>query len=200
MHCKPRFPVDKSDLLKKWLDNIRIKNWTPNNSSLLCSEHFEETCFRKIGKYLKLKEGSVPTIFKVEYFNNIKSEIIPPYETEFNQKIHFNGNDEFDPLQQASCNELRKQHSGEENAGKLSMFDNTGIISSIIHDHHYDASPATLRRKLIKSQKILKNKDHIIKLQRRQLQHLRIRLMNLKDIIMKLRRQRMIKPVHQKII
>lgn len=73
MHCKLRFPVDKSDLLKKWLDNIGIKNWTPNNSSLLCSDHFEETCFRKIGKYLKLKEGSVPTIFKIEYFNNIKS-------------------------------------------------------------------------------------------------------------------------------
>ncbi|XP_011059382.1 PREDICTED: THAP domain-containing protein 1-like isoform X1 [Acromyrmex echinatior] len=195
-----KFPVDKSDLLKKWLDNIGIKNWIPNNSSLLCSEHFEETCFRKIGKYLKLKEGSVPTIFKVEYFNNIKSEIIPPYETEFNQKIHFNDNDEFDTLQQASCNELRKQHSGEENADKLSISDNTEIISSIIHDHHYDASPATLRRKLIKSQKILKNKDRIIKLQRRQLQHLRIRLMNLKDIIMKLRRQRMVKPVHQKII
>ncbi|XP_018351850.1 PREDICTED: THAP domain-containing protein 1-like isoform X3 [Trachymyrmex septentrionalis] len=187
-----KFPVDKSDLLKKWLDNIGIKNWTPNNSSLLCSEHFEETCFRKIGKYLKLKEGSVPTIFKVEYFNNLKSE--------FNQKIHFNDNDEFDPLQQASCNELRKQHSGEENANKLSMSDNIGIISSIIHDHHYDASPATLRRKLIKSQKILKSKDRIIKLQRRQLQHLRIRLMNLKDIIMKLRRQRIVKPMHQKII
>ncbi|XP_018402656.1 PREDICTED: THAP domain-containing protein 1-like [Cyphomyrmex costatus] len=201
-----KFPVDKSDLLKKWLDNIGIKNWTPNSSSLLCSEHFEETCFRKIGKYLKLKEGSVPTIFKVEYFSNIKSETVPLCETEFNQKIHFNDNNEFNPVQQASCNELRNQiHSAEENVDKLSMSNNTGswIISSIIHDHHYDASPASpaiLRRKLIKNQEMLKNKNHIIKLQKRQLQRLRIRLMDLKEIIMRLRRQRMVKPMHQKII
>lgn len=73
IYRKLRFPLDKSDILKKWLDNMGIKNWIPNSSNYLCSEHFEQTCFRKIrGKYW-LKDGSVPTIFKVEYFNNIKS-------------------------------------------------------------------------------------------------------------------------------
>jgi len=75
MYFEPRFPIHKSDILKKWLDNMGINNWIPNNSSLLCSEHFQETCFRKRGKRgtLELKDGSVPTIFKAECLNNIKS-------------------------------------------------------------------------------------------------------------------------------
>jgi len=73
MYCKPRFPLHKSEILKKWLDNMGIKNWIPNNSSLLCSEHFEETCFQKRGKKLFLKERSVPTIFKAECLNDIES-------------------------------------------------------------------------------------------------------------------------------
>jgi len=59
MYFKPKFPIHKSDILKKWLDNMGIKNWIPNNSSLLCSEHFEETCFQKRGQKLFLKERSV---------------------------------------------------------------------------------------------------------------------------------------------
>ncbi|XP_018376107.1 PREDICTED: THAP domain-containing protein 1 B-like isoform X3 [Trachymyrmex cornetzi] len=68
-----KFPLDKSNLLKKWLDSMGIKNWTPDKSSVLCSDHFEQTCLRKVGeKYLTLKDGSIPTIFnKVDCFNNI---------------------------------------------------------------------------------------------------------------------------------
>jgi len=73
MYCKPRFPLRKPKILKKWLDNMGIKNWIPNNSSLLCSEHFKESCFQKKGKKLLLKERSVPTIFKTECLNDIKS-------------------------------------------------------------------------------------------------------------------------------
>lgn len=77
MFYKPRFPLDKSDILQKWLDNMEIKNWFLNDSSLLCLEYFEQTSFHKItGKYLKLKDGSVSTIFKVECFNNVKSLIL----------------------------------------------------------------------------------------------------------------------------
>lgn len=85
MYYKPRFQLDKSDILHKWLDNMGIKNWSPNNSSLLCSAYFEQTCFYKTkGKYLKLKNGSVPTIFKVECFNNVKSGKLYFYEFLFN--------------------------------------------------------------------------------------------------------------------
>lgn len=67
--------MDKSDLLQKWLNNMKIENWTPNSSSLLCSEHFEQICFRKKkGNYVTLKDGSIPTIFKIdEKFDSLTS-------------------------------------------------------------------------------------------------------------------------------
>ncbi|EZA51135.1 THAP domain-containing protein, partial [Ooceraea biroi] len=159
IYYKPRFPLDKSDLLKKWLDNIGITNWTPNDSSLLCSEHFEHTCFHKSkGKYVRLKDGSVPTIFKVEDCNIIKTVFFLFFTAENN---------------------------------RLSMFD-TGIINSVNHDHYYDASSSTLRKKLIRSQEALKNKERKIKLQNRQLQRLRTRITSLKEVITNLRSQRMV--------
>jgi len=85
--------LDKSNLLKKWLDSMGIKNWTPDKSSVLCSDHFEQTCLRKVGeKYLTLKDGSIPTIFnKVDCFNNIvksgKIFIFMLYEFVFNKNI-----------------------------------------------------------------------------------------------------------------
>lgn len=76
MYYKSRFPLDKSDLLRKWLDNVGINNWTPNDSSLLCSEHFEPTCFQKCKEYVTLKDRSVPTIFRVEDLNNKIGKVI----------------------------------------------------------------------------------------------------------------------------
>lgn len=74
IYCYTRFPLDKADLLQKWLNNIKIENWTPNVSSLLCSEHFEQTCFRKKkGNYVTLKDGSIPTIFKIQKFDSLTS-------------------------------------------------------------------------------------------------------------------------------
>ena len=60
-----RFPLKKPDLLHRWVQAVRCKNWKPTAGSRICSEHFESSCFvirpGQIGK--RLNENSVPTVF-----------------------------------------------------------------------------------------------------------------------------------------
>ncbi|GFU84617.1 THAP domain-containing protein 3 [Trichonephila clavipes] len=60
-----KFPVKKPGLLKAWLKMIRRENFKPSAHSLICSDHFEETCFeyQPFTNRRQLKRGSIPTIF-----------------------------------------------------------------------------------------------------------------------------------------
>ena len=40
-----RFPLKKPELLTKWVQAIHRKNWSPNNYSRICSDHFDPSCF-----------------------------------------------------------------------------------------------------------------------------------------------------------
>ncbi|EGI70688.1 THAP domain-containing protein 3 [Acromyrmex echinatior] len=189
IHCKPRFPLDKSNLLKKWLDNMGIKNWTPDKSSVLCSDHFEQTCLRKVGeKYLTLKDGSIPTIFnKVDCFNNIIKSVTFDENLKQNQKIQFNDN-KSDLPQKASCNKLIQTYSDDEDIDRLLMFNKTEIVNL---DHHYHISPSRLIEKLIKSQETLKKRRDKIQIQRQQLRRFKNCITSLKETIKELQCQRM---------
>ncbi|CAI6377434.1 unnamed protein product [Macrosiphum euphorbiae] len=63
-----RFPLKRPDVLKKWLHEIRRKNFTPNQYSYLCSEHFTPSDYLnesrpELDKKL-LKDEAVPSVFK----------------------------------------------------------------------------------------------------------------------------------------
>ncbi|GFX63173.1 THAP-type domain-containing protein [Trichonephila clavipes] len=60
-----KFPVKNPGLLKAWLKMIRRENFKPSAHSLICSDHFEETCFeyQPFTNRRQLKQGSIPTIF-----------------------------------------------------------------------------------------------------------------------------------------
>ncbi|XP_051571395.1 uncharacterized protein LOC127450932 [Myxocyprinus asiaticus] len=58
-----KFPLKNPKLLKKWLYNLRWKDWKPAPHSKVCSLHFEENCFIKEGKRVRLQSWAVPTIF-----------------------------------------------------------------------------------------------------------------------------------------
>lgn len=49
--------------LKKWLANMKLKDWSPSRFSVLCMNHFEEQYIDKTGKSVKLRDDAVPTIF-----------------------------------------------------------------------------------------------------------------------------------------
>ncbi|GFY19490.1 THAP-type domain-containing protein [Trichonephila clavipes] len=60
-----KFPVKNPGLLKAWLKMIRRENFKPSAHSLICSDHFEDTCFeyQPFTNRRQLKRGSIPTIF-----------------------------------------------------------------------------------------------------------------------------------------
>uniref|UniRef100_A0A8D3A879 THAP domain-containing protein 1 n=1 Tax=Scophthalmus maximus TaxID=52904 RepID=A0A8D3A879_SCOMX len=58
-----KFPLYNPRKLKKWLDNMRWKDWTPSRFSVLCINHFEERYIDRTGKSVTLSEDAVPTIF-----------------------------------------------------------------------------------------------------------------------------------------
>ena len=53
-------------MLAKWVQAIHRKNWSPNNYSRICSDHFDPSCLvKKPGKIgLILTENAVPSIFQ----------------------------------------------------------------------------------------------------------------------------------------
>ncbi|XP_074512055.1 uncharacterized protein LOC141780638 [Sebastes fasciatus] len=58
-----KFPLYNPRKLKKWLMNMKWKDWTPSRFSVLCIDHFEEQFIDRTGKCVKLREDAVPTIF-----------------------------------------------------------------------------------------------------------------------------------------
>uniref|UniRef100_A0A8C5EES3 THAP-type domain-containing protein n=1 Tax=Gouania willdenowi TaxID=441366 RepID=A0A8C5EES3_GOUWI len=58
-----RFPLYNPRKLKKWLNNMRWKDWTPSRFSVLCINHFEEQHIDRTGKNVTLREDAVPTVF-----------------------------------------------------------------------------------------------------------------------------------------
>ena len=59
------FPHKNSELLQKWIQAVKRKNWVPNKYSLICSDYFEPSCSvvrpGKVGH--RLYDNSVPTIY-----------------------------------------------------------------------------------------------------------------------------------------
>uniref|UniRef100_A0A3P9P0R0 THAP-type domain-containing protein n=1 Tax=Poecilia reticulata TaxID=8081 RepID=A0A3P9P0R0_POERE len=49
--------------LKKWLSNMKLKDWAPTRFSALCINHFEERHIDRTGKCVTLRDDAVPTIF-----------------------------------------------------------------------------------------------------------------------------------------
>ncbi|KAM6904683.1 uncharacterized protein FYW49_014750 [Xenentodon cancila] len=58
-----KFPLYNPRKLKRWLTNMKWKDWTPNRFSVLCINHFEEHYIDRTGKSVTLREDAVPTIF-----------------------------------------------------------------------------------------------------------------------------------------
>ncbi|XP_046740848.1 THAP domain-containing protein 3-like [Diprion similis] len=62
-----RFPLKKNpDVAEKWIQwvcNVKKCSWTPCQTSIICSDHFEASAFDKSAFQVRLKNNSVPAIF-----------------------------------------------------------------------------------------------------------------------------------------
>lgn len=73
-----KFPLYNPRKLKKWLANMKWKDWTPTRFSVLCSNHFEEQYIDRTGKSVQLREDAVPTIFApADETQSVKAPNIP---------------------------------------------------------------------------------------------------------------------------
>lgn len=62
-----RFPLNNKELNDQWVIQLGRKDFVPNVSSRLCSDHFEEECFayQPFTNRRQLKPGSLPTKFNI---------------------------------------------------------------------------------------------------------------------------------------
>ena len=59
-----KFPLDKPDLLEKWVYFVGKANWKPSTNSVICEKHFEKA-YIKLGEkrnHLNYDMRPVPTI------------------------------------------------------------------------------------------------------------------------------------------
>ncbi|XP_032393873.1 uncharacterized protein zgc:153292 [Etheostoma spectabile] len=89
-----KFPLYNPRKLKKWLINMKWKDWTPSRFSALCINHFEEQYIDRTGKCVKLREDAVPTIFaspgdvqKRKPSSNPRSKIYKPPDVKGSKAI-----------------------------------------------------------------------------------------------------------------
>ncbi|XP_062378303.1 uncharacterized protein LOC134067195 isoform X1 [Sardina pilchardus] len=57
-----RFPFDDRERLSQWIKNTHKSKWSPLPRSTVCSNHFTEDCFERVGKEKLLKSHAVPTL------------------------------------------------------------------------------------------------------------------------------------------
>ncbi|XP_067008851.2 THAP domain-containing protein 5 [Anabrus simplex] len=58
-----RFPLRDKELTKKWVFNMKRKDWYPTKSSCLCSVHFENKFVYYTNDQRRLLNSAVPTLF-----------------------------------------------------------------------------------------------------------------------------------------
>uniref|UniRef100_A0A0P5I6K9 THAP domain-containing protein 3 n=1 Tax=Daphnia magna TaxID=35525 RepID=A0A0P5I6K9_9CRUS len=74
-----KFPSVKSESHSIWIKTIRhhskkiSRPFTPRRNSIVCTSHFENTCFTRGKRKLQLKQGSIPTIFS---FDDSTKEVV----------------------------------------------------------------------------------------------------------------------------
>ena len=59
-----RFPKDKVKR-KQWIQKIHREKWSPKKDTVICSDHFKESCIYRGGNVVGINQDAVPTRFKM---------------------------------------------------------------------------------------------------------------------------------------
>ncbi|XP_068086496.1 THAP domain-containing protein 1 B-like [Anabrus simplex] len=68
------FPLQDTELTKKWVANMKRKDWYPTKNSRLCSEHFETKFMYYTNDQRRLLRNAVPTVFSFSQY--IRKKVI----------------------------------------------------------------------------------------------------------------------------
>ena len=59
-----RFPKDKVKR-KRWMQKNHREKWSPKKHTVICSDHFKESCIYRGGNVVRINQDAVPTRFKM---------------------------------------------------------------------------------------------------------------------------------------
>ncbi|TGZ49475.1 hypothetical protein DBV15_12192, partial [Temnothorax longispinosus] len=205
-----KFPLKNSVQLQKWLSRIPLQNFFPTKDDILCSDHFKPDCFRRVdNNKLRLRALAVPTVFKPELPTKInvlsskveataaasfeKSESAADMETTVDSETAVYIETDADMDTTIDVDSTRDMvpvpiilSTSTDRPQKRRP--NTPVsIYSMRHDHHYEASPRSYKRKLTSALSTIKKLSKECKLNKQRVKRLTTKISSLKDIVRTLR-------------
>jgi THAP domain len=166
-----RFPLKNKELLSKWITAMRRDKWKPSSHDVLCSEHFEQTCFRFYSCQVRLREDAVPSVFS------------------FPQHLHKTSKQRRAIIKHDVCN---VSDSGASISTETSS--NVVVASGSVLQHHDYAllvSPGGVKRKYAEMLNREKHSKQLaikkLKVARRRLFRQQMKISSMKDIIQHLK-------------
>ena len=168
-----RFPRDVT-VCQQWLREIRRDNFTPSRTSVICSDHFEESCYEVLTVLRRrLRTGSVPTIFKFsEYLIKVPNERTPLKQINEIEKNGSQNSINKDPSTSPTCQSPSKEISQR---------------CQVEHSYSNMESPLKLKRRLDDSLASNEQMRTKMKYQQQKIQRLNSRVKSLKSIVASLR-------------
>ena len=169
-----RFPKDVA-VRQQWLREIRRHTFTPSDTSVVCSDHFEESCYEVSRLRRRLRTGAVPTIFK--HLIKVRKERKPPKQR---NEIERNGSQisiDKDPSTSSSCQCASKEISQR---------------CQVEHSYSNVDSPRKLKRRLDDNLASMEQMRKTLKYQRQKNQRLDKRVKSLQSIVAALRKDNLV--------
>lgn len=161
-----RFPIKNKVLLAKWVAAVRRDKWQPGVNDVLCSEHFDGSCFRSYNLQVRLKEDAVPSIF--QFPEQLRKSTVPRQVPERHERPNTSSNIIDTPTKipsSPSTSSVPLEHSYSINKSPCGI---KRKYDQILAARERQCSSVSyrlkgVRRKLIRRQKKLKDMGDIVK-------------------------------------
>ncbi|XP_043262260.1 THAP domain-containing protein 1-like [Colletes gigas] len=193
-----KFPKDSNEL-HQWLANIGRKDYMPKAGSVLCSRHFAPKCLEQKFNHVRLKKGSLPTLFMEE---NCTSGVDEPLSDEnvieaaSSSEVIVESYDFHNPTESfqihipetMSEDDITHRCKGgsaiETNSESHTIHNRTENI--IRSDHNYSQTPQTYKRKIRFIHETLHNTCKSNKVLKQKVKRLQKTVSSLRDVLKKL--------------
>ncbi|XP_054716841.1 THAP domain-containing protein 1-like [Uloborus diversus] len=161
------FPFSRPEILKRWILNVRRKDWYPSRRSVLCSDHFEPDAFDRSGLIVRMKPDAVPTIFA------FPPHLVKECKKRKSQESKKKKLQECKERKPQECEKLISPPKHDLQILSPPIFSHQ---QQDLNDHLYSASPLELERKLenvIRRRKLKAEQQRIRRLRKREEQILK---------------------------
>ncbi|XP_017886276.1 THAP domain-containing protein 1-like [Ceratina calcarata] len=205
-----KFPLNNPELVEKWISVLKLGNYIPHSRSIICTKHFSKDCFytARTG-YLRLKENAVPSILETTedtQAHNSEDQAATAEESTANctsmlSEIDIEMYNDENCISDNSITEIVMQEHDSEERPSTSLSQCNVTPRSLKrkrnckHDHSYDLSPSSMRRKISHLSATVKRLRAESKVHNRRIKRLKNKITSLNDLVSELRRTKAIPEV-----